>query len=156
MTKVTIFNITWKRIVIELHLRDIAGNYKISRYQTRHQSTFQEEKKYHNESRDFHRHVETHIYSFRGTYKRRRGSTWPGWKGGRGRCDRSRVTEGATGNGTGSRVIQRGFTSVLVYTHRFTRRKCKEKNEGECRKRPERTSLPFLNSASFRTKWKVV
>lgn len=44
MTKVTIFNITWKRVIIELHLRDIAGNYKISRYQTRHQSTFQEKK----------------------------------------------------------------------------------------------------------------
>lgn len=27
-----------------MHLRDIAGNYKISRYQTRHQSTFQEKK----------------------------------------------------------------------------------------------------------------
>lgn len=152
-TKVTIFNITWKRIVIELHLWDIPRSYKISRYQ----STSEKKKKYHDdESRDFYRHVETHIYSFRRTYKRRRGSTWPGWKGGRGRYDRSRVTEGATGNGTGSRVIQRGFTSVLVYAHRFTRRKCKEKNEGECRKRPERTSLPFLNSASFRTKWKVM
>lgn len=58
----------------------IPGSYKISRYQTRHQSTSEKKISRRRESRDSHRHMETHIYSFRGTYKHRRGSTWPGWK----------------------------------------------------------------------------
>lgn len=157
MTKVTILNITWKRVVRELHLwnaylevikyRDIKRDIKAH-----------PRKKYHDDVK-----VVTPIVTWKRTFipLEVRTSVEGGArdlveKGGRGRCDRSRATEGATGNGTGSRVIQRGFTPVLVYAHRFTRRKCKEKNEGECRKRRERSSLPFLNSASFRAKWKVV